>query len=220
MNSFKTIFLLTILFFPDFSFGQENQREFSKILQTYYTNKDKDLINVTIKELNKPNSDFNRYKPILTGFYGALFSIDTIVKNNFKSNLDKLNNEKYKNLFKYLVKTNIDTIYLRTPLSPEYNDMNWASFFATADIKFIDNIVANIPLSENRIDRNLFFTGATAKWSLCSNAKQNKLVKNHLENIKSNNKYIKEILKKEPQEYKQEIIETLKKQQEKGLWTE
>lgn len=220
MRTFKIICLLITLTFPDFLFGQDNQRSFSEMLQTYYSHKDKNLIERTIDELNKPKTEFKRLKPIITGFFGALFSTDTIVRNKFNSNLNKINNEDFKELFKYLINTNIDTIYTKTPLSPEFNDMNWASFFSTGDVKYIDNIISNISLAENRIDRNLFLTGASAKWSLCSNAIQNEQVKKHLEKVKNNNKLIKEILKKEPQEFKQEMIDILKEQIAKGLWTE
>ncbi len=96
--------------------------------------------------------------------------------------------------------------------------MNWASFFATGDVRFLDHIIGKILLAEDRIDRNLFLTGASAKWSLCSNARQDKLVKEHLTGVKENKKQIEEILKKEPQEFRQEMIDVIKEQRAKGLW--
>jgi len=220
MKTFKIICSIIILSFPALSFGQETQRNFSDILQTYYLHKDTDLLEKTIEISNNPKTEYKRFNPILTGFFGALFSIDTVVKNNFNLNLNKLENPDFKELFKYLTTSNIDSIYSKTSLSPEYNDMNWSSFFATGDVKFLDNIISNISLAENRIDRNLFLTGASAKWSLCSNARQDKKVKKHLAGLKENKKLIKEILKKEPQEFKQEMIDIIKEQRAKGLWNE
>ena len=182
--------------------------------------KDKDLLEKTIELLNNPKTEYKRFKPILTGFFGALFSIDTIIKNNFESNINKLDNNDFKKLFKYLTSTNIDSIYSKTALSPEYNDMNWSSYFATGDVKFLDNIISNISLAENRLDRNLFLTGASAKWSLCSNARQDKQVREHLAGVNKNKKTIKDILKKESQEFKQEMIDIIKEQRAKGLWNE
>lgn len=217
MKTFKIGCLIIISSLPGLSFGQETQRSFSDILQTYYLYKDKDLIEKTVDMLNSPKTEYKRFEPLLTGFYGALFSIDTIVRNSFASNISNLVNPDFKKLFKYLITSNIDSIYSKASLSPEYNDMNWASFFATGDVKFLDKIISNISLAENRIDRNLFLTGASAKWSLCSNARQDKRVKEHLAGLKEN-KNINEILEKDPQEFRQEMIDIIKEQRAKGLW--
>jgi hypothetical protein len=215
MRVFKIVFLIAISSFPGFSSGQE--RTFSDILQTYYLYKDKDLVEKTIQMLNSPQTEYKRFETLLTGFYGALFSIDTLTKNSFNSNLDRFQNADFKKLFKQLSTSNIDSIYSKTPLSPEYNDMNWASFFATGDVKFLNKIIANISHAQDRVDRNLFLTGASAKWSLCSNARQDKRVKEHLEGLKEN-KNIQEILDKHPQALRQEMIDIIKGQRAKGLW--
>lgn len=219
MRKFKFfIHFLIIVSFSNLASGQEIQRNFSDILQTYYLNKDKDVVEKTIVFLNNPKSDYNRFEPILTGFYGALFSIDTAIKNDFFLNLNRLEKSEFVQLFIFLNATNIDSIYSKTPLSPAYNDMNWSSYFATGDVKFLNKIIANIHHAENRIDRNLFVTGATAKWSLCSNAKQDKQVKEHLTTLKDNKKIIKAILKRDPHEFKQEMTDVIIKQRANGLW--
>jgi hypothetical protein len=187
-------------------------------MQTYYLNQDKDLVEKTIEFVNNPKADYKRLEPILTGFFGALFSADTTVRSAFLKNSDKFQNIDFKQLFIFLIATNIDSIYAKTPLTPAFNDMNWSSYFATGNLKFLDRIILNIPLAENRIDRNLFLIGATAKWSLCSNARQDKKVKEHLSNQKVNKKVIKEILKKEPQEFKQEMKDIIAEQRAKGIW--
>jgi hypothetical protein len=215
MRVFKIVCVIVISLFPGFSSGQE--RTFSDILQTYYLYKDKDLVEKTIQMLNSPQTEYKRFEPLLTGFYGALFSIDTVTKNSFNSNLNRFANADFKKLFIHLSSSNIDSIYSKTPLSPEYNDMNWASFFATGDVKFLNKIIANISHAEDRVDRNLFLTGASAKWSLCSNARQDKRVKEHLDGLKEN-KTVQEILNKHPQEFRQEMIDIIKGQRAKGLW--
>jgi len=35
-----------------------------------------------------------------------------------------------------------------TPISPALNDMNWSSYFATGDVKYLDRIISNIHYSE------------------------------------------------------------------------
>jgi hypothetical protein len=212
------IILFGTVWFSNLAYGQDSQRDFSEIMQTYYLHQDKDIVEKTIEFVNNPKADYKRLEPILTGFFGALFSSDTTVRSGFLKNSDKFQNIDFKQLFIFLNATNIDSIYSKTPLTPAFNDMNWSSYFATGNVKFLDRIISNIPLAENRIDRNLFLTGASAKWSLCSNARQDKQVKEHLSNQKDNKKVIKEILKKEPQEFKQEMKDIIAEQRGKGLW--
>ena len=219
MKQLRTIMiLLGTVWFSNLIYGQDSQRDFSEIMQTYYLYQDKDIVEKTIEFVNNPKADYKRLEPILTGFFGALFSNDTIVRSAFFKNSDKFQNTEFKQLFIFLNATNIDSIYSKTHLTPAFNDMNWSSYFATGNVKFLDKIISNVPLAENRIDRNLFLTGASAKWSLCSNARQNKQVKEHLMNQKDNKKIIKEILEKEPQEFKQEMKDIIVEQRAKGLW--
>ena len=210
--------LLGTVWFSNLIYGQDSQRDFSEIMQTYYLHQDKDIVEKTIEFVNNPKADCKRLEPILTGFFGALFSNDTTVRSAFLKNSDKFQNTDFKQLFIFLNATNIDSIYSKTPLTPTFNDMNWSSYFATGNVKFLDKIISNISLAENRIDRNLFLTGASSKWSLCANARQDKQVKEHLIIQKDNKKVIKEILKKEPQEFKQEMKDVIVEQRAKGLW--
>ena len=151
-------------------------------------------------------------------FFGALFTSDTVVKRKILSEINQLENSDFKKLFTLLDTSNIDTIYYNEKKSPAYNDMNWSSYFASGNLKYLDNIISNIHYSNERIDMNLFLTGASAKWSLCSNARQDLNVKKYLKSQKKNNKSVGEILKKEPYEFKEETITVIKEQRAKGLW--
>jgi hypothetical protein len=212
------IILFGTVWFSNFAYGQYSQRDFSEIMQTYYLHQDRDIVEKTIEFANNPKADYKRLEPILTGFFGALFSADTTVRSAFMKNSDKFQNIDFKELFIFLNTTNIDSIYSKTPITPDFNDMNWASYFATGNVKFLDRIISNIPLAENRVDLNLFLTGITAKWSLSSNARQDKQVKEHLRNQKENKKVIKEILKKDPEKFKQDLRDIVIEQRAKGLW--
>lgn len=212
-----TIFLLIFLVTP-FSYGQSSERNFSNILQTYYLYKDKDLVDKTIDFVNHSQMSYKRLEPILTGFFGALFLDDKDVKKSFVSNFDKIKKPDIKELLVTLSSSNIDTLYSKTKITTEYNDMNWASYFATGNVKYIDNIISKVTYENERTDINLFLAGATAKWSLCSNASQDKLVKKHLNTLKDKNENIKEILQEDPQYFKNKMLEILKEQKSKGIW--
>ena len=212
-----TIFLISI-FFTNCSIAQSDYRNFSDIFQSYYLVKDTDLLEKTLDFVNNTTMKHERLDPILIGFFGALFPKDTIVKNTFLSNLSKFKEADTKQLFLTLASLNIDSLYQKTEISPGFLDMNWASYFATGDTKFLDNIISIAPSSENRINLGLFLSGETAKWSLCSNAKQYSEVKKYLNSIKASNKFVDEILQNDPEKYKEEINTILKEQKQKGIW--
>jgi hypothetical protein len=168
---YKVIIGLLLSFFASHvAFGQNTQRTFPQMMQTYYLYKDKNLVDETINFCNNTTMDYERMQPILTGFFGALFASDRSIRKECVLKIKNITNPSYKDLFSFLTSANIDSIYRQTPLSPAYNDMNWSSYFATGDTKYLENIITNTHLAENREDRNLFLTGASAKWSLCSNA--------------------------------------------------
>lgn len=216
----KTVTFYLIIFVSSFSFGQTNERNFSKISQTYYLYQDKDLVEKTIDFINKSPIAYERLEMILTGFFGALFTSNIDIKKSFVSKFEKIEKNEIKELLINLSTSNIDTIYSKTKMSTKYNDMNWASFLATGNKKFVDNVISNIKHAEERIDVNLFLVGATAKWSLCSNSKQHKQVENYLRSLQSKNEKLKEILEQEPQYFRDNITEIIKEQRLKGLWNQ
>ena len=63
MKKLRTIVMLLItVLFSNLIYGQDSQRDFSEILQTYYLHKDKDLVEKTIEFVNNPkvNPDKNK----------------------------------------------------------------------------------------------------------------------------------------------------------------
>jgi len=197
--------------------AQNSQAEFSKILQTYYKDKDKELVQKTINFVNDPEADFQNIKPIFTGFFGALFYQDAAIKKDFQQKLQSFTNSEVRELFVYLIDHNGPKLYTDTEVSPTQNDMYWSSYFATGDIQYVDKIIANAALSENRTDLGLFLTGASAKWSLCSNATQDDGVKNHLAKQKDS-PLANEILTTDSETLKAQIINIIKEQRKKGIW--
>lgn len=107
--------------------------------------------------------------------------------------------------------------------SAQLNDGWWAGFFASGNTKFIDRIVDQLEYFDNRTDQALFFAGATAKWSLASNARSQRRVRSAIEHAKTTAKarkkeLINEVLNDDPIRIKQEISEIVKTQTEAGTW--
>ena len=185
MKIIKLISIILFIFFLNKpSYGQSSERDFSKILHTYYLYKDKDLVDKTIDYINNSPTTYENLESILKGFFGALFLSDESVKKSFNENFDRIENSDFKELLESLNSSNIDTIYSKAKITADYNDMNWASYFATGNLKYLDNIISNISYDNEREDIVLFLAGASAKWSLCSNANQDEVVKKYLESLK------------------------------------
>lgn len=201
-------------------FSQQSNEKFGQYMQSYYQDNHDDLVEVTIEVINQPSTDFKRFEPIITGFFGALFQANPNVKEEFSQKMETVTRPEFQTLLETLSTSDIDSIYDQTPLSPAFNDMHWSSFFATGNTKYLDPIIQNTKLATDRVDRNLFLTGASAKWSLSSNAKYYDEVRAHLESLRKSHPEIKEILKKEPFELKQEMIDVIKAERAKGNWLE
>ena len=78
-------------------------------------------------------------------------------------------------------------------ITPEKLDFWWASFFATGETQYLDKILS-VALKPNpgEADKSI----GAARWSLASNAKQQRVVKYFLESNQSNTKYDTAIISK------------------------
>lgn len=74
-----------------------------------------------------------------------------------------------------------EVLFENTSPSPSRNDMHWGCFFATGDTSHIAAIVDELDHLAAPADLNLFFTTGSAEWSLSSNARQHRLVRDFLE---------------------------------------
>jgi len=215
-KSTTIILLMTVFSFSQNRFSQKEKINFNKITQRYYLEKDDKLVQHSIDYFNNPNLNSIKNKNFIIGFYGALFLESSEIKKEFKDNIDKFKNKDIRNFFNLLIDKNIKTTMREYPISPAFNDMNWAAFFSTGKTKYIDHIIKNSSEAGNRVDIKLFFTGTSAKWSLCLYSKRHKKVKEYLQ---SNYKELaEEIIKSNPVDFKKNVIKVIKEQRKKGIW--
>jgi hypothetical protein len=95
----------------------------------------------------------------------------------------------------------------------------------TADFSVVSTmrLPGLVPFADERKDFNLWATGASAKWSLASNARQHTLVVTILEGEKKTadkrmQEIIAELLTRDPALIKQEMAETYGRQKAAGKW--
>lgn len=106
--------------------------------------------------------------------------------------------------------------------SPARNDMLWGAYFATGREEYVHAIVERMKHLEERQNRHLFLTAASAQWSLCANAKGHPAVAQILRELHaSGNTWRQDIddaLTKNPEDISQATEEVLRSQRAKGIW--
>jgi len=106
--------------------------------------------------------------------------------------------------------------------SPSRNDMLWGAYFATGKAEYVEAIVDRMKHLEERQERNLFLTAASAQWSLCANAKGHPAVAQILRDLHAAGdawrQDIDDALAKSPAEISRATEEVLRSQREKGVW--
>ncbi|MBC6109149.1 hypothetical protein ACFOG5_12445 [Pedobacter fastidiosus] len=217
-NLLITLLLSIILFSSKKVLAQNIDKDFSEILSNYHLSKDSGIVEKSIDYLNKTQMDYEILSSIVTGFYGAVFLNDEAIKKDFGNKITLLKKPKIKRLMIFLLSSNIDTVYSKAKVSITLNTMNWSSFFATGNTKYLDHIIENIQYVENRTDRNLFLAGASAKTSLCANSKKSDSVYKYLNSLIEKKPFLKEILENDPKYFQNEMIDILKIQRENRLW--
>ena len=103
------------------------------------------------------------------------------------------------------------------------NDMYWGAFCASGNPKFVYRLVDQLQYFDERNDESLFFAGATAMWSLASNAKTQPAVHSAIEDArtkadKRTQELISKLVTEDPEKIKLDSGEIVRKQRETGKW--
>jgi hypothetical protein len=107
--------------------------------------------------------------------------------------------------------------------SAAINDFYWGAFFATGKSVFIERLTGEMKYAEERNNAELWGAGASAKWSLSSNARQHPLVLTILQSEiatgdRQTQALITEVLTRDPQDFQREMKETVARQHAAGKW--
>lgn len=159
----------------------------------------------------------------------AAISFCTSILLSRNSNSVVLNRELKKNastnqLFSVILAlgTTRDTLVNWHMHSPDVNDMMWGAYFGTGNSKYLERLISELKYVDREDSLVLFLTGNSAKWSLCSNARQHNAIDKYIRtkvntapgNLKT---LLAEILSKEPSTMRDEFTARLKVMKEKGL---
>jgi hypothetical protein len=111
----------------------------------------------------------------------------------------------------------------KTGHSAELNDMYWGAFFATGNTAYLQKLVDQLHYYDERDNEALFLVGATAKWSLASNARSHPVVRstltgNTLSTDQRTRDIVIQLLAQDPAQVKQETEEIIARQRQAGTW--
>lgn len=201
-----------------------NERELNYFAQTYYQHPRPDLVESAIKYVDSSGLalDKSAKAPLLMCF-SCIFSVtEGKITSEWRNIIASLSKET-KELLMRSIDNSPQKLLDQVHISPAKNDMNWACFFATGDLKYLNGIIKTLKYLDERNDINLFLTAASAKWSLSSNAKTHEKVRLAIEamrvgDIEEMRPLAVDILAESPQQIKDETIAILKEQREKGIW--
>ena len=197
--------------------------EINGFMQTYYLHPQPDRIAEVIDALSpsgfvRPNNEF-----VLIGFFSEVFAANPNRVSEWQDHIAKQDARTKAILERAVSVSKTGGLLNNTGHSPQLNDGWWAAFFASGNPKFVNKLIDQLEYWDAREDEMLFFAGATAKWSLASNARSNAGVRSTLESAKANatgrkQELISEALNEDPASIKQQIKEIIQSQKQAGKW--
>jgi len=221
---------VALLLLPGSPFIPQNSSELKTIddvsafMQTYYLHPQPNRIAEVIEVLN-PSGFVQRptNESVVIGFFSEVFAANPNRVPQWQDRIAKQDDRTKALLERALSVSKAGGLLNGTGHSPQRNDGWWAAFFASGNSKFVENIIDQLPYFDEREDEVLFFAGATAKWSLASNARTDPLVRSTIEKAKARanarqQELINEVLNEDPDRIKEELKEIVQRQREAGKW--
>ncbi len=215
MSKEKFIFLVFTLF-STLAFCTKAQTLLSKdqigtTLTHFYSHPDSGTLKLLINSLQN-NQEAREALPAapIVGFFTAILLSDSPNKNIVKKELNAMTHPF--DLFKYALAfgKSKDTIVNWTNRKPDSNDLIWGAYFGTGDHRYLDKLLGETGLMEREDSLVLYMTGASAKWSLASNARQHESIKQYLSQKETTNpktkKMLIDILSQDPATIREEIM--------------
>jgi hypothetical protein len=196
----------------------------SDFMEAYYLHPRPELIGDLIVALYPTGFLQKRTNvPAVTGFFSEVFAANRDRLPQWQILIAKQDDQTKAALDRALSVSKTGGLLNLTGHSAELNDEYWGAFFASGNPKFLYRLLDQLRYFDERNDEALFFAGATAKYSLASNAQTQPAVRSIIEDVrlkadKRTQELITELLAMDQANVKQEIKEIIKKQREEGKW--
>jgi hypothetical protein len=201
-----------------------NSKEFDDFMGSYYLHPRPDLVSEAIEAV-EPSGVLKSIQAIgpLTAFFSEIFVTNPSRTGEWERLIARQPATARQILARAMAWARLGGVAVMDEQSPETNDLFWGAFFASGNPVYVKKLLQLVPLAAGRDDFMLWATGATAKWSLASNASQHPLVRSILEAEKQTvgkqmQDIISDLLTGDPERFKQEMTETYRKQKAAGKW--
>jgi len=204
--------------------GLNTMEDVSAFMETYYLHPRPDRIGDLIDVLSPSGFVQKRTNgSVVVAFFSEIFAANPSRVAEWQERIAKQNDRIKYLLERALAVSRTGGVLRGSSHSPEANDAYWAAFFASGKPEFIYRLVDQLRYFDERNDLVLFFAGATAKWSLASNAQKYPAVRSAIENArptadKRTQGLIDELAKEDPATVKQEIGQIIQAQRQAGKW--
>jgi hypothetical protein len=198
-------------------------REVSGFMQTYYLQPQPDRIAEVINALRPSGFVKPTTESVAIGFFSEVFVANPNRVPEWQIHIAKQDHRTKAILERAVSVSKTGGLVNDTGHSLQLNDGWWAAFFASGNPKLVEKIIDQLQYCDERNDQILFFAGATAKWSLASNARSHPLVRSTVENAKTTasarqRELIDQVLNEDLARIEQEIKEIIQTQREAGKW--
>jgi hypothetical protein len=198
--------------------------EVQDFMQSYYLQPRPELIPDLIDAMH--SSGFTQTPaaaPGVIGFFSEVFAANPNRLPQWQSAVAKQDEQTQAVLNQAVSLSKAGGVLTLNQHSPALNDEYWGAFFASGNPQFIRKLVDQLRFFDEREDFLLFASGATAKWSLASNAQLRPRVRQIIEQAKAGTdkrtqELIDQLLAQGPERVKQEMINIIATQRQSGKW--
>lgn len=190
-----------------------------EFMSTYYKSPEPDAIEALIRVLGKNEQIEGNGGPAVAGFLAEVAHANPERVENWVAVANTMDEGAAAVLIAGLESgKNIDKIRSMLDVGPSYNDLRWGGFMASGEPIYVHNQIRMLGYYASN-DFNELATAFTAKWSLCSNARQHDLVREIVakalqEAEEPFRSHLNDVLTMSPGEIRQQTIAMLKSRKE------
>jgi hypothetical protein len=201
------------------------RKDLDAFIQSYYLEPKPDLIAQAIDVMESEKVLITDAEFLYLGFFLQVYAMNPKFRAGWEAQLD-MKSEPTRSALLHEV-----DVYKKNPQggldipspSEQRNDMVWGAFFASGNARFINILINDMMHVDERVDRALFLTGASAKLSLAKNAQLHPEVSIFLKNERNvsegrKKQLILDVLTLGPDKIREETETILTKQKENGIW--
>ncbi len=197
--------------------------ELSEFMQGYWQNPRPDLVESALKYAVESGTwkRENLVPPMFAGF-SCLFDKYPDRKDDWSKAIAAFDEEPREFFLKAMELKPPQFIEV-SPVSPSRNDMNWACYFITADVRYARDVINTMGHLDERKDLQTFLGATSAQWSLASISQDNDKVREELRATAAGKDpelaaAAKATLEKPIEQLREYAMEVLRQQRDAGVW--